>query len=325
MNDLLPEIKNPLSNGKVVQYDTPIRVYLEAETWTSERTTCPVPILSRSDLCDIYESPHKWHESARLDIVEPDEHKANIEFGSLFDCLLLQPSKFSEYYLLAPATYETKKGETKDWTWKSSTCREWREEQEAAGHLVCTQEALQEAQAAMAALINHPDLGNQTNRLIQNSKHQVFVIAEYHDEATGMVVPVKCLTDIVPDENDPEFGKCLFDLKTALTAHPKKWKKSVFDNDYHVQAAINLDCHQATGEDRVDFRHLIVENTAPWEPARRFLSSEYLTLGRMKYLSALKTYCRCVKEDKWPSYAPADTVLVDGYESTGPEAFMIQI
>lgn len=316
----LPEIKNPLTNGKIIKTDCTIKEYLASNGGENGE---PI-ILSRSDLCAIYDSPHKWHESARLGIVEPDEHTANIEFGSLFDCLLLQPERFSEYYLLAPTTYETKKGETKDWTWKSSTCREWRDEQEAAGHLVCTQEALYEAKTAMVSLINHPDHGEQTNRLVVNSKHQVFVISEYHDDETGLVVPVKCLTDIVPDASDPEFGKCLFDLKTALTAHPRKWKRSVNDNNYHVQGAINLDCHQACGSDRVDFRHLIVENTAPWEPARHYLSQEFLTLGRLKYLTALRTYCRCVKSGVWPSYSPAEMVLADGYEATSPEAFMIQ-
>jgi exodeoxyribonuclease VIII len=242
----------------------------------------------------------------------------NIEFGSLLDCLLLQPGRFEEYYKTAPETYQNSKGQTAPWTWKSSTCREWREEQEAAGNLVCTEEKLGEAHAARMALLSHPDLGEQTKAMLAHSAKQVFVIAEYHDEATGIVVPVKCLTDIVPNADDPDFGRSLLDFKTAKSAAPLAWFYAVRDCGYHIQGAINMDCHNAVpGGDRQDFRHLIVENFAPWEPARRMLAIEFLTVGRMWYLNGLKLYCQCMKSGKWPSYAPQPGAMASqfaGYE-----------
>ena len=309
------EIKNPLSNGKVIATDCTIKQYLDSKGEGAER------ILSRGDLCEIATCPARWRKGYR----EPDRRIPSVEFGSLFDCLLLQPKRFEEYYKLAPAEYTNSKKQTAPWTWKSSTCRDWRDEQEAKGFLVCSGDDLLDSKAAVKALLEHPNLGEQTRRLLDHSQHQVFVIAEYHDDATGIVVPVKCLTDIVPEVSDAEFGKSLFDLKTARSAHPAAWKKAVFESDYHVQAAINMDCHNAIeGSDRCDFRHLIVENFAPWEPARRFITSEFVQLGRMKYLGALQKYCECVANDYWPSYSDPNALkLLDGYEATAPEAWMI--
>ena len=289
------EIKSPLINGRVIKQDAKIGEYLDSRGGENGEPL----ILARGDLCDIYACPHKWHRAAALGVLEPDRPTPSMDFGSLVDCLLLQPAKFNEYYLTAPAEYTNSKKQVVPWTWKSSICREWRDEQEAKGFMVATEEKIAEANAAIAELLNHREQGERTKRLIANSVHQVFVMAEYHDQDTGMVVPVKCLTDIVPNADDPEFGQTLFDLKTAVSAAPKKWCKAVADNNYHVQAAINLDCHNAVAgaSERLDFRHLIIENQAPWEPAFRFIGSsgtyeatlDFINAGRMKYLSALKT------------------------------------
>ncbi len=321
---IIDSLKSPLVNGRIIKSDCAIKQYLDSKGGGFSELN----ILSRSDLCAIFTCPHKWLRAGAMGKLEPDRPTPSMDFGSLVDCLLLQPARFVEYYLSAPRTYETKNGETKDWTWKSSTCREWRDEQEAKGFMVCTEEKLAEAKAALFELLNNPKYGVQTKRLIANSTHQVFVIAEYHDEETGLIVPVKCLTDIVPFAEDPEFGKCLFDLKTACDASPRKWARAVADNNYHVQAAINLDCHNAVaGTERIEFRHLIIENEAPWEPAFRFLSSggevDFVNAGRSKYLAALRTYCRCMKTKEWPSYAPLGMVLADGYEAVDMQSWML--
>lgn len=311
----LPEIENPLTNGKVIKVDCPISEYL------ASKGEGDAQILSRGDLQEIATCPARW----RKGYVEPDRRAPSVEFGSLFDCLLLQPARFEQYYTLAPETYINSKKQSAPWTWKSSTCREWRDEQEAKGKLVCSSEDLIDSKAAVKALVEHPDHGEQTRRLLANSQKQVFIISEYHDDETGIIVPIKCLTDIAPATDDPEFGKSLFDLKTARSAHPLAWKKAVFDGELHMQAAINMDCHNAcNGSDRCDFRHLVVENFSPWESKRYFVTNEFIQIGRLKYLTALKRYCKCVADNYWPGYQdPNAMILLDGYEATAPELWMI--
>ena len=314
----LPEVKSPLVNGRVIKTDCPVKEYLDSKGGENGEPR----ILGRSDLCAIALCPSKWHKGA----VEEERPTPSIEFGSLLDCLLLQPLRFNEYYTLAPDTYTNSKKQVVPWTWKSSTCREWREEQEAAGNLVCTADKVLEAGNAVKALREHPEIGPQTVRLIEMSHHQVFVIAEYHDADTGMIVPVKCLTDIVPSVDDPEFGKSLFDLKTARSARSSIWSKVVYEQNYHVQGAINLDCHNAiVSSDRCDFRHLIVENEPPFEPGRECLQTEFITEGRKLYTDALSTYCKCVQSGKWPTYSPdpGQMVLGDGYRVTQMKPYMI--
>jgi hypothetical protein len=311
------ETKNPLVNGRVIKTDCPIKEYLASKCGENGEPR----ILSRGDLCQIHTCAARWHKGFE----EPERRLPSIEFGSLFDCLLLQPDRFEEYYTLAPDEYTNSKKQVVPWTWKSSTCREWREEQEASGKLVCSSDDMIDAGNAVKALREHPEIGPQTIRLLDSADIQVFVMAEYHDPDTGIVVPVKCLTDIVPSRADPDFAKSLFDLKTARSAHPRAWAKAVFDGNYHVQAALNLDCHNAiSGSDRCDFRHLVVENVAPYEVARYFLTQEYIEAGRVKYLEALRLYCACLKSGYWPSYMPCgNLVLPDGYQAIQPEVWML--
>ncbi len=315
MTVALPEIKSPLINGKIVKVDCPISEYLASKGDSGQ------VILSRSDLCEILNCPSKWRQGSR-----PQDRKTwQTDFGSLVDCLLTQPGRFHQYYKFSPQTYTPKgKKEEAPWTWKSSQCREWRDGIEASGLNVCSEDDHSEAQSAIRSLQKR--FGDQITRLLTYSKKQVFCIAEYQDDDTGISVHIKTLTDIVPAVDDDQFGKTLFDLKTCRSAHPRAWRKAVFEDDLHVQAAMNLDCYcAATGEDRLDFRHLIIENTPPYEPARRFLTTEFLTIGRKKYVDALKLYCRCASENDWPSYSDFDRdeiELDDGFRGCSPEAYM---
>ena len=319
MNPYIPEIKVPLSNGRIIKTDCAISEYLAKGEEGGPR------ILSRSDLCAITDCPSKWHK-LELSGEEPEDRSTrSTEFGSLVDCLLLQPHKFAEYYTMPPATYINSKKQEAEWTWKSSTCREWRDEQESLGKLVCADKERETAQAAVDWLLLDKRHGEQTKRLVEHSVKQVFVIADYTDADTGIVVPVKILTDMLPDQDDPEFGKSVFDLKTGVSAHPRAWRRAVFDGDYHVQGAMGLDIiNTLPGQDRCDFRHLIVENKPPFEPAYRFLTTEYVAAGRLKYFTALKTYCRCVASGEWPSYRDESAmVLPDGYEACDLEPWMV--
>jgi hypothetical protein len=320
MNQMSGRISANLKNGRILKVDATIKEYL-----ASKGEKDGPRILSRSDLVDILACPRKWRKCVDRGIETEDRPTPSTEFGSLLDCLLLQPHKFDEYYLMPPKTYETKKGEVKDWTWRSSTCRDWRTEQEESGHLVCTLEDRDKAAAAISDLMKDPEHGEQTARLLKNSRHQVFAMADYEDEETGVTVPIKILTDILPDQSDPQFGKSVFDLKTARNAIPGAWKKAVFDDGLHIQAAMGLDViNSLAGEDRCDFRHLIVENQPPFEPAYRFLTAEYIELGRLRYVTALRVYCQCVKSGKWPSYDEQGAmVLNDGYAACDVLPWMV--
>lgn len=299
---------NPFTNGRIVKVDCSPAEYLSH-----------TEMLSRSDLMQILSCPAKWKKG-----IPRRDGTWSTDFGSLIDCCLLQPHKLEEFYKVPPLVYLNSKGKEAEWTWKSSTCRQWKQVQEDGGFSVCTREELDEASEVVKSMIYDSECGSQLVDLLKQSVKQVFLAADYTDKETGITVIVRVMTDIVPHKSDI-LSKSLVDLKTARSAHPRSWRKAVFEEGYHVQGALNLDVFNASHPDeRLDFRHIIVENTPPFQMARRCLSQEYVELGRMKYLAALKLYCWCKANDKWPGYRdPNATMLADGFELCEPEAWMI--
>jgi hypothetical protein len=158
--------------------------------------------------------------------------------------------------------------------------------------------------------------------LFANSRKQVMITGVYVDKETKIGVPVKSLLDLVPTD-----GTFLADLKSTNCAHPRAWKKSVFTYNYHVQASRHLDLwNAATGDQRNDFRHILQENVHPFEVAKRFLSSEFIALGRQRYIGALKRYAKALQTGVWETYDTPDSsndMVIDGWLMTAPEAWMI--
>jgi hypothetical protein len=304
------EIPNPIASAKVVSADTPNEVYLN---WPTGKRGERNYVISRGQLVEFAKNPLRW----RLGYKDDSETKAT-GWGSLIDCLLLQPDQFEKRYAVCPKTYPGKDGE-KEWNWNANHCKEWREAQ--TGKEVVKLDTHDQACEAVEFML----ADEQVKRLVKQSKHQVLVTAVYKDKETGIEVPIKTLLDLVPDL-DGEFPKSLFDIKTSMSAHPRAWTKHVHEYGLHVQGALYTDCYTvATGEDRQDFRHIIQESFWPWVFVKRYLSSEFLTIGRFKYLNALKQYCRCLDEDCWPNYESprSSLILPDGFESINPEAWMI--
>jgi hypothetical protein len=123
---------------------------------------------------------------------------------------------------------------------------------------------------------------------------------------------------MVPDANVTAFAKCLVDLKTAASADPSQWGREVRRWKYDWQAALYLDLYtKATGEDRTDFLHVVVENEWPYATGKMLLSQEFIELARAEYLDALKTYAFCLARKEWPGYSAGQWTIVQ------PEPWMM--
>ncbi len=159
---------------------------------------------------------------------------------------------------------------------------------------------------------------------LNDAARSVFVAAQYTDRATGLIIPVKILVDAAPHPAG-EFAKMLGDVKTAASAHPGAWSRKVFEQKYHVQAALYLDVWASArpAEDRTDFAHLIQENYHPFQPAHRILSGEFIELGRMKYQNALARYAKCLASGIWPGYDDDQREHWNGWPFTHPEPWML--
>lgn len=258
-------------------------------------------VMSRSELKKFAQCPRRWL------IGTAEESSDAMEWGSLMDCVVLTPNRVAEIYAVEPATYPAK-GKKKDdpeiqkpWTYQADHCKTWRADRRAEGKEPVKsegKESLSEAWKAAKRLIDdsHIDL------FLQVSKRQVWINVEWADEETGIVVPIKCLLDLVPDPSS-EFGDTLGDLKTTCNASYRAWCKQVYNEGWHTQASLYLDAYNvASGLKYRNFEHQISENFAPYEPTHRMLSSEFLLLGRVEYQRQLKSYCQCLKTGIFQGY-----------------------
>lgn len=239
-----------------------------------------------------------------------------LAFGSLADCLLLTPELFASRYVVKPATYkDAKTGEEKPWNGNANVCKEWLASVD--GKEVISAFELGESQAAVRAVKGDAIIG----AFLEASERQVLVEAEWHDEPTGLVIPVRCLMDMVP-RADSEFAKCLADLKTVRNASLIPFQRQVHQFGWHIQAAFDTDLYvAATGEDRNTWCFIGMESFAPWQPFKRMLSQDFMELGRAQYTKALRNYAQCLKHDRWPGYDDHDEAI-QGWSLCAPEPWM---
>lgn len=302
---------NPLRNAKVVGDGIANESYL-GQMQGIDRGH-PKFVISRSELMLFASCPARWLSGYSFKDTDATW------FGSLVDCLLTTPDQFSKRYVERPATYpagkkhpqvishEIEEGDPVPWSAAAKWCKQWVAQNKDKEPV--SADDMIDAQAAVKRFKEDLDIA----ALLACSKKQVMCVAEYHDEKTGLVIPTKCLIDLVPQgeqvvgldwaKKDLLAKNVLADIKTIRNAAMHPWLRAVDDSNYDAQAAIGLDHYNAaTDEQRSEFLFPLMENVFPFQPARRYLSPQFLEFGRTKYLHALRWYCQCLKAGKWPGY-----------------------
>lgn len=319
-----------LKNAKIISRGTSQLDYFKEEFKRGD----PKFVASSSMLRLFGPCPSRWIKG-----YQPPDTKAK-DFGSLFDCRVLTPETFTSRYAVSPSTYKTtgmecpscktitdsKKCKTcgelreevtveKPWNSSATVCKEWEADHE--GKQIVTTKALAAVDAARNRLLGDDILKS----FLESSERQIWMTVEWHDEATGLVIPMKSLIDLLP-KLDSEFEKCIGDIKAVRSGATVPFKKQVAKMGWHIQAALYLDVYKmATGEDRVDFCFLGVENFEPYEPYRKTMSEKFLSIGRSAYETLLKRYCQCLKANVWPSYDDTKDSL-GGWTLLEPEPWM---
>lgn len=314
----LPEFRNPFKNAKIVGDNIPNEVYCRQEPGIGRGH--PQFVMSRSELMLFLSCPSRWRAG-----YAPKETDATY-FGSLMDCLVTMPQAFNDRYVVRPTTVKATKtmacvkdGDAKEGDpvpWRS--CREATDWKASQGEKeIVPAEDFEEADQAIKQLQRDELVAH----LISVSRRQVMVVAEYPDPVHKMIVPVKALIDLVP-HNDSAHKDSLADYKTARTAAPKDWVGVIWKRNYDAQAALFTDIYKAaTQEYRESFLHIIQENAFPWQVGRRIVGEQFLHIGQLKYLSALRLYCECLTLNLWPSWD--DVSAFNGWSVSEPEPYMV--
>ena len=270
--------------------------------------------MSRGELMDFAACPSKWLKGFQ------DKGGKGQDWGDLLDSLVLAPAKTEMRFVVAPEKYPDGKGGEKDWTYRAGYCADWKEKQESNGLKVVSSGDMKKATSALESLKLDADI----MELIDCSKTQVMVTGEYKDKATGIVVPLKGLLDLVPDVKHAEWGKCLADFKTASCAAVFEFGRAITNHHYDAQAFLYKSLYEAaTGEDRATWTWAVQESDEPFQPEIYSASEYFLENGSTKILNALKLYCWCLANNKWPSYRSFARLQYGKHSIIEPEAWTI--
>ena len=219
-----------------------------------------------------------YQDPDRMPMVPSDAMKQ----GSLVDCLITEPEKFSRKYIVAPIVdRRTKVGKA-----------QWAETQEIArtqGAEVITTEWHHTAQLIVSKLKNDPI----ASEFLQGSGQ---VPHFWHDAEND----VECR--YLPDLEQPEDG-LLVDLKKARSANPHDFARQSFALGYDIQVA-----HYAEGfRDRhgaypKQIVLLAYEWAYPFNYSVNVISDELLEVGRQRRNDAIAGIKACRGTNEWPSW-----------------------
>lgn len=312
-----------ISNGKIIGENCDSSAY---RTQTVKRGD-PAYVMSRGSLFDFARNPIKWLRGK-----EEDEGTTATDWGSLLDCMVLDRPNFNKRYVTTPATYpagprhakvragEISVGDPLPWNSNAAYCDEWISAN-LQGREVADADDVDGCKLAIYNLLRDEDIAN----ILEHSKFQVMLTAEWRDPDTGMVIPLKALVDIVPNEDCPalEAPESLIDLKSTKNAEEESWVRDVAKYGLDVQAALYLEIWNSIPgvKPRTFFKHLISENEHPYYVEKQSLTKEFLDRGKSIYQYALRTYCQCLKTGEWPGYKKR--IVVNGWGQTQPTVWQL--
>lgn len=239
-------------------------------------------ILGHSALVEILKSPkHYYHR-----ISNPHVPTASLEFGTALHAALLEPQRFAETYIVSPKfDRRTKEGKADAAAWEEAN----------KGSVSVDEAELKKLQGMQKAVFEH----SGAKKLL--SKCYVEMSYFWTDEDTGFQCRVRPDVLALDDQGDVIAA---IDVKSTSNASKEKFRKSVMDYGYDLNAAFYSDAIERAIGRRVPYYFLAVESAEPYGVALYKAGQSMLDVGRDKYRSALQLLQWCRENDRWPSYQP---------------------
>lgn len=210
--------------------------------------------------------------------------------GSLIHTLALEPEKFTAEYIVAPEISRRSNAGKDAWN---------RFQEEAGDRQIISQEQLDEAHKAFAAIRTHQFAGPA---LSGGKAEQSYF---WTDALSGVLA--KCRPDYVRELSS---GHVLLDLKTTDDASPEAFSRACANFGYHVSAAMSMDGYEAvTGIRPLAYKFVVVERSAPYGIAVYELEQRAIQKGRYIYQDALCVYRECSETGEWFGYPPQTKVI----------------
>lgn len=301
-----------LQDSKIVSKNASRIAYRAQDALPGEETYA----LSPGDLLSVAQCASRW-------VAAKGKPRRAAKWHDLLACLHLTPKQTDLRFAFRPATYTTNllacpacgsasdakicrkcgqarraKSVQKDWSGNAEFCAKWTAQAQERNQTIVKPDEHDAAQLALARLAADPAIA----QFWEACDFSVWLAATWHDPETGLTLPLRALIAYAPKAKS-DFGLALGDFKTPREAGHAAWTRQCFYAGYHVAAALALDIwNQATDEDRRGFYYVLSEVPEPYEPARRQLTNQFLTLGRKTYQRLLGLYAQCLKKRHWPGY-----------------------
>lgn len=257
-----------------------------------------VAAMSASGLKQIQQSPAHYF-GMYLDPAKPVEKKSAAKAnGTLAHCLLLEPHAFDQRYIVvpedAPTRPSTRQRKAAKPSEKTVADIHWWDNFDAlaAGRIIVDAEPLESARVQASRVRALPDIA----ALLADGFGEAS--AFWIDELTGELC--KCRPDWTSPAGD---GVIIVDGKTCQDASPDGFGRTVWNFDYHLQAAWYSDGYEkATGKRVHGFVFAAVESSWPHAAAAYMLGDDVLDRARAENRRLLNLYAECRRTGIWPGY-----------------------
>lgn len=218
---------------------------------------------------------HDSISKSRLDLVdqsllhflEPPEFKKDyLDFGSALHCLVLEPHLYDDTYKKQPDKIKVRRGKV------------WDElvEEHPKTHFL-KQDMYDNVQRARDNIFKH----SIAKAIFTGGESEVSYFADF--EINGHKIDVRCRADKF------NLGSGI-DFKTAASAHPDAFRRSVTNYRYNVQAAFYSDIMEKVEGVPLDgFIFVAVESKPPFAIGVYSMDQESLDCGRTDYEENLQT------------------------------------
>lgn len=250
----------------MIDYNLPMQDYHRAEG------------VSKTALDKVAQSPaHYLHW---LQEPEPEPTDA-MQTGKAFHMAVLEPDLFESQVVTAPdVNKRTKKG-------KQDLEDFYAEHNDK---LILSPDQTELVQAMRDSIYQH-----RAARACLSAAGSPEVSVFWEDFITGETL--KCRPDYWRQDN------IILDLKGVRDASPEGFRKAVFNNRYHVQAALYQDgAQEAHGERPRGFVFIACEKEPPYLVGVYTLDAQALQLGHMQYRQDLEKLSRCKMVEQYPGY-----------------------
>lgn len=248
------------------------------------REICPAPSISSSGLRKILsQSPlHYWTDSPLNPARDPGENDtAAKKIGKLAHLWVLEGKRFLDRYEVISDDLNLNTKEAK--VIKLAAAE--------AGREVIREKDLVAVQA-----MKEPLAASCAGPLFEGARTEMTIA--WQDPETGVWLRVRF--DALP----PAPRLILPDYKTAESAKPADFTKSIGAYSYHQQAALYMDAIAAVTRDMPkSWLFVVQEKKAPFAVTVCQLDPVAIDWGRQQNRLAIRTFADCLAADRWPAYA----------------------